>query len=61
MGGLSTALGLFAGPRLTLSTESVVVMEWKGMRTSRACRLQLRTEQGKMQGARVQNRHFSGP
>ena len=51
VGGLSTSLGLYASPPLILSTESVVVMEWKGMSTSRACRLQLRTEQGKMQGA----------
>jgi len=34
MGGLSTALGLFASPPLILSTESVVAMEWKGMSTS---------------------------
>ena len=44
MGGLSTALGLFAGPPSIVSTESVVVMEWKGMSTSRARRLQLRTD-----------------
>ena len=31
LGGLSTSLGLFASPLLILSTESVVVMEWKGM------------------------------
>ena len=35
MGGLSTSLGLFASPSLIRSTESVVVMEWKGMSTSR--------------------------
>ena len=34
VGGLSTALGLFARPLSIVSTESVVVMEWKGMRTS---------------------------
>ena len=34
MSGLSTALGLFASPLLILSTESVVVMGWKGMSTS---------------------------
>ena len=32
VGGLSTALALFASPPLILSTESVVVMECKGMR-----------------------------
>ena len=31
LGGLSTSLGLSANPLLILSTESVVVMEWKGM------------------------------
>jgi len=36
LGGLSTSLGLFASPPLILSTESVVVMEWKGMSTSTA-------------------------
>ena len=46
MGGLSTALGLLASPPSIVSTESVVVMEWKGMRTSRARRLQLRTDTG---------------
>ena len=38
LGGLSTSLGLFASPPLILSTESVVVMEWKGMSTSIATR-----------------------
>ena len=38
LGGLSTALGLFASPLLILSTESVVVMEWNGMSTSIATR-----------------------
>ena len=38
LGGLSTSLGLFASPPLILSTESVVVMEWKGMSTSIAAR-----------------------
>ena len=33
-GGLSTSLGLYASPPLILSTESVVVMEWKGMSTA---------------------------
>ena len=33
VGGLSTSLGLFASPLLILSTESAVVMEWKGMST----------------------------
>ena len=33
LGGLSTSLGLFASPTLILSTESVVVMKWKGMST----------------------------
>ena len=40
VGGLSTALGLFASPSMMLSTESVVVVEWKGVRTSRARQLQ---------------------
>ena len=31
VGGLITSLGLFASPLLILSTESVVVMEWKGI------------------------------
>jgi len=34
LGGLSTSLGLSASPTLILSTESVVVMEWKGMSTA---------------------------
>jgi len=34
VGGLSTSMRLFASPPLILSTESVVVMEWKGMSTS---------------------------
>ena len=34
VGGLSTSLGLFASPALILSTESVVMMEWKGMSTA---------------------------
>ena len=38
VGGLSTSLGLFAGPPLILSTESVVVMKWKGMSTAIATR-----------------------
>ena len=38
VGGLSTALGLFASPPLILSTESVVVMEWKGTSTAIATR-----------------------
>ena len=40
VGGLSTAPGLFASPPLILSTESVVVIEWKGMGTSKARQLQ---------------------
>ena len=36
LGGLSTSLGLFASPSLILSTESVVVMEWKGVSTATA-------------------------
>jgi len=36
LGGLSTSLGLSASPLLILWTESVVVMEWKGMSTSTA-------------------------
>ena len=38
LGGFSTSLGLFASPPLILSTESVVVMKWKGMSTSIATR-----------------------
>ena len=34
LGGLSTSLGLSASPPPILWTESVVVMEWKGMSTS---------------------------
>ena len=36
--GLSTSLWLFARPPLILSTESVVVMEWKRMSTAIATR-----------------------
>ena len=43
VGGLSTALGLFARPLSIVSTESVVVMEWKGTSTSIATP-QLRTD-----------------
>jgi hypothetical protein len=39
LGGLNTSLGLFASPPLILSTESVVVMKWKGMSTSIATRV----------------------
>jgi len=38
LGGLSTSLGLFASPPLILSTESVVVVKWKGMSTAIATR-----------------------
>ena len=38
VGGLSTSLGLFAGPPLILSTESVVVMVRKDMSTAIATR-----------------------
>ena len=31
VGGLSTSLRIFASPSLILSTESVVMVEWKGM------------------------------
>jgi len=41
LGGLSTSLGLFASPPLILSTESVVVMEWKGMTTSTAASVEV--------------------
>ena len=34
LGGLSTSLGLSASPLLIRWTESVVVVEWKGMSTS---------------------------
>ena len=34
LGGLSTSLGFSASPLLILWTESVVVMEWKGMSTA---------------------------
>jgi len=34
LGGLSTSLGLSASPPSILSTESVVLMEWKGMSTA---------------------------
>ena len=34
---MSTSLGLFATPPLIPSTESVVVMEWKGISTSIHC------------------------
>jgi len=56
LGGLRTSLGLFASPPLILSTESVVVMEWKGMSTSVAtqCRFGARCQ------AQARNRHCSG-
>jgi len=38
LGGLSTSLGLSASPLLILSTESVVVVKWKGMSTAIATR-----------------------
>ena len=38
MRGLSTALGPFASPPLIRSTESVVVMGWKGMSPAIATR-----------------------
>ena len=34
LGGLSTSLGLYASPPPILSTDSVVVMEWKSKSTS---------------------------
>jgi len=37
LGGLSTSLGLSASPSLIRWTESVVVMEWKGMSTAIHC------------------------
>ena len=42
LGGLSTSLGLLASPPLILSTESVVVMEWKGVSTSTAAPTEVR-------------------
>ena len=39
LGGLSISLGLFASPPLIRLTESVVVMEWKGMSTAIATRV----------------------
>ena len=41
LGGLSTSLGLSTSPLLILWTESVVVMEWKGMSTAIATRAAL--------------------
>jgi len=47
-GGLITSLGLSASPPLILSTESIVVMEWKGTSASIATQYRIR---GKMPGA----------
>jgi len=44
VGGLSTLLGLLASPPLILSTESVVVKEWKGMSTSTAASTEISWE-----------------
>ena len=57
VGGLSTSLGLFASPSLILSTESVVVMEWKGMSTSIATQYRFEARRR----AQAQNRHCLGP
>ena len=57
LGGPSASLGLFASPLLIRSTESVVVMEWKGMSTSIATqyRFEARCK------AQARNWHFSAP
>jgi len=57
LGGFSTSLGLFASLPLILSAESVVVMEWKGMRTSNATQYRFRARCK----AQAQKRHCSGP
>ena len=57
LGGLSTSLGLFASPPLILSTESVVVIEWKGMSMSIATQHRF----GARRKAQARNRHCSGP
>ena len=49
LGGLGTSLGLSASHLLILWTESVVVMEWKGMSTAIAT--QSAPIRGKMPGA----------
>ena len=53
--GLSTSLGFFASPPLILSTESVVVMEWKGMSTSVATRAASPGRPQEMQGASAES------
>ena len=64
LGGLSTALGLFASPLLILSTESVVVMEWKGMSTSiatqAASRLTYLGDAGRKRGIGTTRAHELG-
>jgi len=60
LGGLSTALGLFASPILILSTESVVVMERKGMSTAIATCAALPVDL-RICKAQARNRHYSGP
>ena len=56
LGGLSTLLGLCASPSLILSTDSVVVMEWKSKSTLIATQYRFAARCQ----AQAQNRHFSG-
>ena len=60
LGGLSTSLGLFASPPLILATESVVVMECKGMSTAIATWAALPVDLSRCK-PKARNRHCSGP
>ena len=61
LGGLSTSLGLFASISLILSTESVVVMERKGMSTSIATREASPRQTLRRCRSQARNRHYVGP
>ena len=61
LGGLRIALGLFASPPLTFLTESVVVMEWKGMSAAIATWAWTSVSRCKPGKPKARNRHYSGP
>ena len=64
LGGFSTSLGLFASPPLILSTESVVVMKWKGVSTAiatRAASPAVHPQRLRRCRSQARNRHYSGP
>ena len=55
LGGSSTSLGLCTSPPLILSTESVVVMKWKGMSMSIATRAASPGRPQEMQGTSAES------